>query len=102
MQRLKQFDAVVSVVGAGHDNRAARGKEMRKWVYQAANSKMHLPYKGANPRFGIPPDHTAALLNGGAKIAMAISQGTFQKLNTLIFEMVQNVKKNRCLKNILI
>ena len=36
---------------------------------------MHLPYKGAEPRFGPGLDHTAALLNGGSRIARAVSQG---------------------------
>jgi len=74
LQRLKDFDAVISVVGTPSGHRSDKGKEERKWVYARA-SKMHLPYKGAEPRFGPQINHTAAPLNGGSRMAKAISQG---------------------------
>jgi len=74
MQRLDHFDIVVGALGTPVGQRAHRGTEEHKWVYARA-SKMHLPYKGAEPRFGPGLDHTAALLNGGSRIARAVSQG---------------------------
>ena len=68
LQRLKDFDAVISVVGTPAGQRSDKGKEERKWVYARA-SKMHLPYKGAEPRFGPQINHTAAALNGGSRMA---------------------------------
>jgi len=77
LQKLNDFDAVISVVGTGGGEmaiRRPRGRDMKRWSY-GVESVYHLPNRGAMPRHGFDEEHDSAIIRGGGKQARAISQG---------------------------